>query len=29
LGEQIAQYDSISVAQQTVEDWVEDRTVWW
>jgi len=29
LGEEIAQYDSISVAQQTVEDWVEDRTVWW
>lgn len=28
LGEQIAQYDSIYVAQQAVEEWVESRTGW-
>jgi len=26
LGEEIAQYDNISVAQQTVEEWVYDNT---
>ena len=26
LGEEIAQYDSISVAQQTVEEWVSNNT---
>jgi len=28
LGEEIAQYDNISIAQQAVEDWVQDRTDW-
>jgi len=26
LGEEIAQYDNFSVAQQAVEEWVEDKT---
>lgn len=28
LGEEIAQYDSISVAQQAVEEWVYNNTEW-
>ena len=28
LGEEITQYENISVAQETVADWVEDMTGW-